>query len=144
MVLQRDPETGLVVSLGVDSNKNPVFGDPELGESRRAYCKLIEEENRLDRLIELIDRSNNPIWNLETSMDEQLIYQEHEPSHDDSLGCPNAKDRPGMWVQVQTFGTWAVDPESPFLNRLAYFCREAGIRPCGNSRCLKTKEEIKI
>jgi len=143
MVLQRDPETGLVVSRGVNSNENPDLEDPELGESRRAYYKLIEEENKLDRLIELIDRSNNPVRNLETSLDEQLIYQEHDPSHDDSLGCPNAKDRPGMWVQVQTFGARAVDPDSPFLNRLAYFCREAGIRPCGNSRCLKIKEEIK-
>jgi hypothetical protein len=143
MVLQRDPE-GLIVNLGVDPNKDPFPEDAELGESRRAYLKLVKEENKLDRMMELIDRSNNPVRNLETSLDKQLIYQEHDLSNDDSLGCPNAKDRPGMWVQVQTFGVRAVDPNSPFLNRLAYFCHEAGIRPCGNSRCLENKKEMEI
>ncbi|KAF4226493.1 hypothetical protein CNMCM8980_004696 [Aspergillus fumigatiaffinis] len=142
MVLQRDSQTGQVVSLGVDHNNNPLFADAELGESRRAYMKLVEDENKLERLIELIDRANNPVRNLETSRDAPLLYQEHDPIDDDILGCPNAEDRPGMWVQVQTFGVKAVDPDAPFLNRLAHFCREAGIRQFGNSRCLRNKEMI--
>jgi hypothetical protein len=128
MPLRRDPETGLVSLPGVDPNNNPSYDDPVLGESRRAYVKLIEEENKLDRLIEMVSRSHNPIRNIETSFDDQLTFQEYDPSSDQNLRCPNAKDRPGVWVRMETFEVKTADPDSPFLNRLAYFCRQAEIR----------------
>jgi hypothetical protein len=141
MVLQRNAE-GLIDNLGVDEEKDPIFEDAELGDSRRAYLKFVQAGNKLDEMIKLIERSNNPVRNLETTLDEELLYQEHDPSNDHNLGCPNAKDRAGMWVQVQTFGARAIDPDAPFLNRLAYLCRDAGVRPCGYGPCLKNKNDI--
>ncbi|KAF9771292.1 hypothetical protein IL306_011084, partial [Fusarium sp. DS 682] len=141
MVFARDLKTGLIVFNDVDSDESPLFKEPELGDSRRAYMKLIEEENKLKRLIESTKRSNNPVRNIDTTLDKPLLYQEHDQSSDDRLGYPNAKEHPGMWVRISHLEVKTVDPDAPFLNRLAYFCRESRIRPCGNNRCLKNKEE---
>ena len=141
MVLQRDPETGLISQASVDSNSAHI-DESVFGESRRARSELIKENNKLDSLLAMVSLSNNPVRNLETSLEDELLYQKHDTNSDKVHGCPNAKERPGMWIQMESFAVKEADPYAPFLNRLAYFCRKAEIRPCGDIQCLKNKEII--
>jgi len=79
MDFERDPKTGLIVSRAHGPNEEmAALEDPELGESRRAYMKLVQEGNKLESMIALIDRSNNPVRGLDTSLDAQLLYQGHD------------------------------------------------------------------
>lgn len=144
MVLQRHPETGLISEVGVDSDEGqgPLFKDPVFGESRRAYLKLVKENTKLDFLMKMTGLQNNPVQNLETCLEDELLYQKHDTNSDKTNECPNSKDRPGMWVQMGTSAVTEADPYAPFLNQLAYFCRKAEIRPCENTQCLKNKEVI--
>jgi hypothetical protein len=147
MPILRDPNTGLVSAVAVDSKENPFWNDPKHGKARRALRHFIQEA-RKEKLVRAPAEgtvSQSPIGSpppkLEIGLEDQLVFEESGPSNSQEAECANARYGRGMWVRLSDKDLdTMVGPDWPFLNRLAHFCLQAQIRHCRNGECLENRE----
>jgi hypothetical protein len=96
MPLLRDPSTGLVSAVTVDSKENPFWNDPKHGKTRRALRYFIQERKEtLGCAPAEATVGQSPIGSpppkLEIDLEDQLVFEESGPSNGQEAECANVR-----------------------------------------------------
>ena len=65
------------------------------------------------------------------------------PGRTNTSSCPNVRMRPGLWGRDDPKALdGLVNPDAPFLNRLAQLCETAGIQQCNRQACSRQRTNM--